>query len=131
MKKTILIFALCLLPVFWHFGHSGNISNGNADVWKKVEIDLGQIDAAGLRGPADGKVAVAYEFSIPDTESARQQVTTIDKTVQFMPGSRGRIGAQPGECLCIGSTHQPEYRQVLFQLASLPFIRRIIVCDFE
>ncbi len=128
MKKIMLLLALCLLPVFWHFGHRGADAH---DVWKKVEIDLSQIDAAGLRGPADGKVAVAYEFSIPDTGAARQQVTAIDKTVQFMPGSHGRIGAQPGECLCIGSTHQPEYRQVLFRLASLPFIRRIIVCDFE
>lgn len=128
MKKVMLLLALFLLPVFWHFGHNGTDA---AAVWKKVEIDLGKIDAAGLRGPADGKVAVAYEFSIPDTEEARRQVTAIDKTVQFMPGSRGRIGAQPGECLCIGSTHQPEYRQVLFQLASLPFIKRIIVCDFE
>ncbi len=127
----MLILALCLLPVFWHFGHTGNISNGDSAVWKKVEIDFSQIDAAGLRGPADGKVAVAYEFSIPDTEEARRQVTAIDTTVQFMPGSHGRIGAQPGECLCIGSTHQPEYRQVLFRLASLPFIKRIIVCDFE
>ncbi len=124
----MLLLALCLLPVFWHFGHSGADAH---DVWKKVEIDLSQIDAAGLRGPADGKVAVAYEFSIPDTEDAQSQVAAIDKTVQFMPGSSGRIGAQSGECLCIGSTHQPEYRQVLFRLASLPFIRRIIVCDFE
>lgn len=128
MKKIVLIFALCILPVFWHFGHTGTDSH---DIWKKIEIDFSQIDAAGLRGPADGKVAVAYEFSIPDTEDARGQVAAIDKTVQFMPGSHGRIGAQPGECLCIGSTNQPEYRQILFRLASLPFIRRIIVCDFE
>ena len=128
MKKIMLLLALCLLPVFWHFGHSGADAH---DVWKKVEIDLSQIDAAGLRGPADGKVEVAYEFSIPDTGAARQQVTAIDKTVQFMPGSHGRIGAQPGEGLCIGSTHQPEYRQGLFRLVPVPFIRRIIVCDFE
>ena len=124
----MLILALCLLPVFWHFGHTGADESA---VWKKVEIDFSQIDAAGLRGPADGKVAVAYEFSIPDTEEARHQVSAIDTTVQFMPGSSGRIGAQPGECLCIGSTHQPEYRQVLFKLASLTFVKRIIVCDFE
>ena len=127
----MLILALCLLPILWHFGHAGHIGAEASDIWKKVEIDLGQIDAAGLRGPADGKVAVAYEFSIPDAEDARNQVAAIDKTVQFMPGSRGRIGALPDECLCIGSTHQPEYRQVLFRLASLPFIKRIIVCDFE
>ena len=82
MKKIILILALCLLPVFWHFGHT---STDASDIWKKVEIDFSQIDAAGLRGPADGKVAVAYEFSIPDTEDAHQ-VAAIDNTVQFMSG---------------------------------------------
>ena len=32
-----------------------------------IEIDLATIDADGLRGPADGKVAVDYEFTIVDS----------------------------------------------------------------
>jgi len=101
------------------------------ETWRKVEFDLTQLDAEGLRGPADGKVAVSYEFCIPNTDECKAQVKAIDHTVQFMPGSRGRIGASKQECLCIGSTHQKNFRQVLRALASLAYVRRIIECHFE
>lgn len=97
----------------------------------KVALDLDALDADGLRGPADGKVAVAYEFKIPDTEANRAEVRSIDPTVEFMGASRGRVGAGAGECLCIGSTHQPNYRDVLARLAALDYVDRIIECHFE
>jgi len=85
-------------------------TQGEPDPWSKVELDLTALDEAGLRGPPDGKVAVAYEFAIPDTATHRAEIAAIDPTVQFMPGSRGRIGAGEGQCLCIGSTHQDNYQ---------------------
>ena len=97
----------------------------------KIEVDLEALDADGLRGPPDGKVAVDYEFAIPDTAAAREAVTGIDPSVELMPGSRGRIGAKAGECLCIGSTHQPRHREILLALARLPEISRIIECHHE
>src|SRR5690242_3111957 len=63
------------------------------DPASKIQFDLTTIAPDGLRGPADGKVAVAYEFVIPDTPEHREEVRAIDPSVQFMPGSRGRIGA--------------------------------------
>lgn len=97
----------------------------------KIEFDLEALDADGLRGPPDGKVAVDYEFAIPDTAAAREEVSRIDPSVAFMAGSRGRIGAKPGECLCLGSTHQPRHREILLALARLPEIGRIIECHHE
>ncbi len=96
-----------------------------------IEIDLATIDADGLRGPADGKVAVDYEFTIVDSPEARARVQAIDASVEFLPGSRGRIGAGAGECLCIGSTHQANWRAVLESLAALPGVERIIECHRE
>lgn len=96
-----------------------------------IEIDLDALDADGLRGPADGKVAVDYEFKIPDTSEARARVRAIDATVEFLPGSRGRVGAGEGECLCVGSTHRPDYRAVLAALARLPEVERIVECHRE
>jgi hypothetical protein len=101
------------------------------DPMRKVELDLSVLDEEGLRGPAGGKVDVSYEFVIPDTGDSRAQVSTIDPTVRFMPGSKGRIGAKKDECLCVGSTHQPGYREVLRALAELPYVTRIIECYFE
>ena len=100
-------------------------------VRSKVELDLTALDAAGLRGPADGKVAVSYEFSIPDRPECRDEVRRIDQTLELMPGARGRIGSGPGEILCIGSTHQPDYAAVLASLAALPYVARIIECHHE
>jgi len=97
----------------------------------KVELDLTALDAAGLRGPTDGKVAVAYEFSIPDRPECRAEVLRIDSTLELMPGSRGRVGAGAGEILCIGSTHQPHFPAVLEALAALPYVPRIIECHHE
>ena len=101
------------------------------DPWAKVELDLTALDEAGLRGQPDGKVAVAYEFAIPDTATHRAQVAAIDPTIQFMAGSRGRIGAGEGQCLCVGSTHQDSYREVLRRLAALAYVERIVECHFE
>jgi hypothetical protein len=97
----------------------------------KLELDLTVLDAAGLRGPANGKVAVSYEFSIPNRPECRAAVVRIDHTVELMPGARGRIGSGPGEILCIGSTHQPDYAAVLESLAALPYVARIIECHHE
>ena len=101
------------------------------DAWKKVEFNLDQLDRDGLRGPTDGKVALSYEFCIPNTDDAKAQVRAIDRTVQFMPGSRGRIGATKQQCLCVGATHQENYRAVLLSLAELSYVEQIIECHFE
>jgi hypothetical protein len=102
-----------------------------ADTMAKVEIDLNSLDKEGLRGPPDGKVSVAYEFAIPNTGECKEEVRRIDPSVEFMPGSRGRVGAGNGKCLCIGSTHRQDYRAVLRSLSELPYIDRIIECHFE
>jgi hypothetical protein len=96
----------------------------------KIELDLTQLDKNGLRGPVDGKVSVSYEFCIPNTDKCKAEVKAIDPSVRLMPGSRGRIGAGKGECLCIGET-RANYRDVLKRLADLPYIKRIIECHFE
>jgi hypothetical protein len=101
-----------------------------SDVWHKVDLELSVLDANGLRGPPSGKVSVAYEFAIPDRESCRAEVRAIDPRVEFMPGSRGRIGAGPDEVLCIGHTRH-DFRDVLGRLAELPYVTRIIECHFE
>lgn len=96
----------------------------------KIEFDLGALDANGLSGPPDGKVSVAYEFAIPDTEACRAEVLAIDPSIQLSK-SRGRIGATEEQCLCIGETHQPNSIEILHRLAELPYVDRIARCWFE
>ncbi|MDX1434837.1 MAG: hypothetical protein R3286_20520, partial [Gammaproteobacteria bacterium] len=66
----------------------------------KIGFDLARLDAAGLRGQSDGKVAVAYEFCIPASEALRAQVTDTDATARCTLGPRGRIGCAADAMLC-------------------------------
>ena len=122
---------LLLLPCVLLLVSCVSTQTARRGAWAKIELDLTHLDADDLRGPANGKVAVSYEFCIPNTDRAKAEVKAIDPTIDFMPGSRGRIGAGQGECLCIGMTHQKRHRDVLHRLAELPYITRIIECHFE
>lgn len=104
--------------------HRKTVQN-NPGIWNKVHVNFKQLDKEGLRGPTGGKVAVNYEYCIPSNEKYWQKVQQIDKTAQKYAGSRGRIGCQQDQWLLIGTTHQPGYQRVLYELASLPFIDRI------
>ena len=101
------------------------------DPLAKVAFDLDQLDENGLVGPADGKRALAYEFCIPPSEECKELVSSIDPTVEIMCGSPGRIGCYPDECLCIGSTHQENFRDVLRKIAELPYVEKIDETVFE
>lgn len=101
------------------------------DPLTKVAFDMDRLDDDGLVGPADGKRAVSYEFCIPPSDECRELVSSIDPTVEFMCGSPGRIGCYPDECLCIGSTHQENFRDVLRKIAELPYVEKIDEAMFE
>jgi hypothetical protein len=97
----------------------------------KITFRLDQLNQDGLCGPSDGLRALHYEFCIPGDGAHEAQVRDIDPTIQVFPKSRGRIGCTAGEYLCVGSTHQPNFKTVLFKLASLPYIKRINQAFFE
>jgi len=101
------------------------------DPLAKVTFDLDRLDDDGLFGPPDGRRAVSYEFCIPPSEECKELVSSIDPTVEIMCGSPGRIGCFPDECLCVGSTHQENFREVLRTIAELPYVEKIDETFFE
>ncbi|MGJ8671840.1 hypothetical protein [Rubritalea sp.] len=129
--SRLYIASTALATLLLFSGYNEASENPDTSKATKVELDLTQLDENGLRGPANGKVAVSYEFAIPNTPENRKEVRKIDSTIQFMDGSKGRIQAGDGETLCIGSTHQQNYRAVLLKLSALPYVARIIECHFE
>lgn len=96
----------------------------NADVWRKVKMDLGRYDASGFAGTGDGKTTGNYEFCIGKDPKKWKIVQKIDSTAQKQ-GARGRVGCTDNQWLIIGSTRQPHFRRVLYELASQPFIESI------
>ncbi len=98
----------------------------------KIKFRLDNIRADGLRGPADGLVAVSYEFCVPADAVVYAEVKRLDPSVQITPGARGRVGCQAaGQALCVGNTHQANWRGVLEKLAALGYVKEIRECFFE
>jgi len=95
------------------------------DAIDKIGFDLDQLDELGLYGPEDGKRSRSYEFCVPNDLAAIATVQSIDPTLMLYPQSPGRIGCDETQVLAIGETHQPNYREVLINLASLDTIARI------
>lgn len=96
-----------------------------------LAFDLDGIGDDGLVGPPGGRRAVHYELCIPADPAKEREARAVDPSLQVMRGSRGRIGCGPDEWLCVGSTHQPGWRDVLARLAALPYVGRIARTDFE
>jgi hypothetical protein len=90
----------------------------------KITFDLSGISPEGLIGNQQSLRSVDYEFCIPAQPDTRKEVKAIDPTIQFSRG-RGRIGCQNHQYLCIGETHQPEWKTVLLKLAELDYVKRI------
>lgn len=97
----------------------------------KIGFDINALDNDGLMGPADGKVAVSYEFCVPAYNQYLNQVRQIDPSLKFHKKSKGRIACSKAEWLCIGSTHQEYARDKLQRLAELEFVKRIERTYFE
>lgn len=97
----------------------------NPAAWKKIHLDFQRIDANGLAGRPDGKVAVNYEFCIPAGKQYWKTVHSIDSTTVLQKASKGRVGCTETQWLVIGNTHQPNHLKVLYDLAKQPFISRI------
>ena len=108
-------------------------SNGEAAtaIAGVIRFDSSRLNSEGLVGPPDGLRALSYEFCIPAVESHVGEVEAIDSTITIQRSSPGRIGCGSDEYLAIGSTHQSDFREVLEQLARLPYVERIDEAHFE
>lgn len=119
--KHILFF---LLPAFLSACGSSKEQPPSGNNLQKIRFDLSRLDGNGLYGPETGKIALDYEFCIPRDEALRREVEGMDPSLKVQT-SAGRIGCGPEQYLCIGNTHQANWRQVLYRLAELPYVERI------
>ena len=107
-KLIIIFFAVvCVLVVAWlqlsHYGlfadettqlssEAENDAEQMVCSSNKIAFDMNEIDESGLRGPADGKVSVDYEFCLPSSEDSLQRVRSLDPEIRCTSASSGRIG---------------------------------------
>ena len=86
---------------------------------------ISEFNDDGLYGSPDGLRAAMYEFCIPARADLAAEVASIDPTVRIYASSPGRTGCTSDKYLCIGSTGQPGFREVLANLAQLEYVSRI------
>ena len=131
IRSWALLLLLSVLGLVSGCAMSKHAVADTAGSGRKITFDLSKLNAQGLYGPPDGLRALDYEFCIPADPAFEVQVKAIDQTIVIFAGSKGRVGCVPGEKLCIGNTHQPEFKTVLFKLAGLPYVKHINQCFYE
>ena len=133
MLRKISLTLACIVALAWFVScrEDGGAAEAGPTGESKIRFDLDTIGDDGLVGPPDGRRSVSYEFCVPGDAELVDQVRQIDATLEVYPDSRGRIGCSEDESLCIGNTHQPEFRGVLLKLAALPYVKEIHESHFE
>jgi hypothetical protein len=97
----------------------------------KITFDLSVISADGLMGASDSLRAIDYEFCIPADEQLLGEILAIDPKIQSYPHSRGRIGCNHEQYLCISNTHNPRWKDILQSITKLDYVKKITQTDWE
>lgn len=127
MKKIILIISttLALLLVSCSVFKSAEVKAAE----KKMNFEFSQLDKNGLK---KGKgTSLAFEFCVPNEEAKINQIKAIDETIKIYHSSKGRIGCEKNEVLCIGETAEKDYKKILIELTKLPYVKSINESFFE
>ena len=128
--KTFLNWTVCLITICF-LCLASKCKENKTGTSPKITFDLNQIGDDGLSLKPDSKVAFDYEYCIPADEKIKAEIKRIDPSLKVMPHSRGRIGCSKSQWLCMGNTHQKNWRKILMQLAELDDIDRIDQAFFE
>jgi hypothetical protein len=95
----------------------------------KMNFEFSKLDKNGLikkRG-----TSLAYEFCIPNNETYIDKIKEIDESISIYKSGSGRIGCSNNEILCIGETHNKDYKRILTQIAELEYVKSINESFFE
>ena len=94
----------------------------------KIEFDYSGLDDNGM---ISSEQAVDYEFCIPREEEKLTEIKSIVPEVTIPGMAKGRIGCSKEEYLCIVSTKGPDWKERLYAIASLPYVKKIIQTYYE
>ncbi len=117
-----------LLAFFVIFSGSKCQDDVSRKTLSKIEFDYAAVDDKGLM---NSEVAIDYEFCIPMDEAKVAEIKAIEPDVKMPRMAKGRIGCSEEELLCIVSTNGPKWKERLYAIASLPYVKRIVQTDYE
>ncbi|HLG32393.1 MAG TPA: hypothetical protein VI362_05085 [Ignavibacteriaceae bacterium] len=126
-SKLFLIESVSLLQIILlvTFCSTSQTNVSEESTLKKISFDIGMLNAEGLYGEPEGLVSLDYKFCIPMNDDYKTEVAKLDTTINFHDGTGIKDGCSKNEYLCIGNTHQKDFKKVVIRLASLNYVQRI------
>ena len=126
-KTVLTTFIAFVLIAFLSSSCSENkkLQENDKSIVSKITFNLNLLNDDGLYGSPGGLRALDYKFCIPKNEKYKNEVLKIDTTLQIQPGNGNKQGCRSDQYLCFGNTHRKNFRQVLLNLASLEYVKKI------
>ncbi len=124
IPKYLLLTLCCILMM-----NASKCDEGvSKKTLRKIDFDYSTINQKGMM---DSAVAVDYEFCIPRDDAKIAEVKAIEPNVNMPRMAKGRIGCSDEEYLCIVTTKGTDWKEKLYAIASLPYVKRIIQTYYE
>lgn len=123
--KISLLSAIILLLVSCSVFKSKAVKKAES----KMNFEFSKLDKEGLIKKKG--TSLAYEFCIPNNIESLTKIKAIDESISIYKSGTGRIGCSENEILCIGETHNKNYKSILLQIAELDYVKSINESFFE
>jgi len=91
---------------------------------EKIKFDLTDIDNRGLIGELDNKVALDFEFCIPNKPEIIKEVLAINASLKTQK-SKGRSNCNEQSILVIGNTYNKDFKKLLCKISQLEYVKEI------
>lgn len=124
-RKSLLLTAISFFLIACYQGRLSSQELKYDPALDKIIFDISVLSSEGLVGLSDGLRAISYEFCIPANNRALTEIRAINPNIEYYPHSRGRINCKNDQYLCIGSTHNPRWKEILLSIARLEYVERI------
>ena len=100
---------------------SENVENCNLD---KIKFKLSIFDKNGLTGDENNKVALDYEFCVPNQVEYLTKIREIDSSIKPLNG-KGRTKCAENHIVMIGNSYNKDIKKILCNLSQLEYITEI------
>lgn len=125
--KTTSTFLFLMLFVFFSCTSSKTksvtetIENCHLD---KIKFKLTLFDKNGLIGDENNKVALDYEFCVPNKPEILNTINEIDSSIKPLNG-KGRTKCAENHIVMIGNSYNKDIKKILCNLSQLEYITEI------
>jgi hypothetical protein len=119
----LLTFLIVVLSCSSSKNKTANTTLENCDI-NKIKFNLNMFDKQGLVGEDGGKVALDYEFCVPNNPEILNTIKEIDSSIKPTNG-KGRTKCTDNSILLTGNSYGKDIKRILCELSQLEYIKTI------